>query len=543
MLIRVGISLFLPKRVGTIATTTAPFQVRQSTARVTPILERWIPIIPRSHNQAVVAIRSAASFSSRTRHDVSPTEAEQQEMNRKSQYETDLQILESQNLYGRSPNLKSLEQLATWVSKRKLKLDPKYQRGYVWEEDRASRLVVTVLCNRLVPGLVLHEKEKGKFEVVDGKQRLTTLISFYLAEKMMQVGMTSSFHRLSKLDENYDALNGLTFKDLSEERQSSYENYEIACSIIPHSATKEEVFSCYEDINSGGEDLSAQQVRRAVFYGEYIEMLDRLAKNEDFQCILKPEAFRKGKYELCPRESDRELILRAFAWARNHASYKSPIKSFLNTELRHYGDLSKTNPEKVAAELRQYEDDFAFIMKTWRNVFSEEDGAFRVWEKKKDGTWGWKPAINKQLWDVLYLVLKELRRKYPTESSYTRKKKELLISIKNIFELGKLDFSSRPTAVKFTDQRDTFKRGLETVLSENDGKRNFTNTSELKRVLFERQGGLCTICNQTIDRNRLDDGSYVHLDHLHPYAKGGQSTDDNARLTHAACNRSKGARA
>jgi len=39
------------------------------------------------------------------------------------------------------------------------------QRGYVWKAERASRLIVTALCNRIVPGIVLHEKTKGVYEV------------------------------------------------------------------------------------------------------------------------------------------------------------------------------------------------------------------------------------------------------------------------------------------------------------------------------------------------------------------------------------------
>ena len=55
----------------------------------------------------------------------------------------------------------------------------------------------------------------------------------------------------------------------------------------------------YEDINSGGEDLSAHQLTRAVYYGDYFN---------DFQYIRKPKAFWEGTYELDPRESDRSRV-------------------------------------------------------------------------------------------------------------------------------------------------------------------------------------------------------------------------------------------
>lgn len=81
-------------------------------------------------------------------------------------YEVVLNELESEKLYGNSPRLCELDNLANWLRRGKLNIAPKYQRGYVWKQDRASRLIVTVLCNRIVPAIVLHERSKGIFDVV-----------------------------------------------------------------------------------------------------------------------------------------------------------------------------------------------------------------------------------------------------------------------------------------------------------------------------------------------------------------------------------------
>lgn len=55
------------------------------------------------------------------------------------------------------------------------------------------------------------------------------------------------------------------------------------------------------------------------------------------------------------------------------------------------------------------------------------------------------------------------------------------------------------------------------------------------------QNGLCNIRNETMDEARIHFGSYAHIDHIHPYSKGGTSTAENAALTHAECNQNKGA--
>ena len=189
------------------------------------------------------------------------------ENDKKIAFEKALCDFESKRLYGNTPKPMDIEYFALRVRKGTVNLVPKYQRSYVWKEDKASRLVVTALCNRIVPGIVAHEREKGIWDIVDGKQRLTSLLSFYAAggsdpgllEKMCQQldrQPDSMFKVLSKLDENYESLNGLSFSDLSEERQRALESYSIPCTIIPLDASKEEVFSCYEDINSGGVETS-----------------------------------------------------------------------------------------------------------------------------------------------------------------------------------------------------------------------------------------------------------------------------------------------
>jgi 5-methylcytosine-specific restriction endonuclease McrA len=320
--------------------------------------------------------------------------------------------------------------------------------------------------------------------------------------------------------------------------------------VVPYGTPKEEVFSCYEDINSGGEDLKAQQLRRAVYYGEYIEMLDRLSEDPNFQVIRDPKSYNKGTYKLCPKESDRELILRAFAWTRNYRNYKRPLKSFLNEELQHYENLNVTDSMRNMREMEKLEEQFTTIMKIWRNVFSESDGAFRKWEKSKRGKYAWSPSIVSALWDVMYLAFADLLIEYPTEPVYAQCKDELQLTIQGLFESKELDVSGTVTVPKFMERKDTIHKALQKVLKKAADKqrqqprrsRNFKNIETLRRDLYIAQIGRCPICGQTIDPKRIQDGDYVHIDHIKPWSKGGSSTKGNAALTHATCNMSKGAK-
>mmetsp|Transcript_60103 Transcript_60103/g.178202 ORF Transcript_60103/g.178202 Transcript_60103/m.178202 type:complete len:621 (-) Transcript_60103:80-1942(-) len=503
--------------------------------------------------------QGAANYCS-TRFDLSLSDRlDEGDVDDGDRYENELLDLESEELYGATSMLYELDQLANMLRRGRLHLAPKYQRGYVWDISRASRLVVTALCNRFVPGIVFHEKKKGSFEVVDGKQRMTSLLAFYLygedhalfEEIRMDQPSGKLFHKLEKLDENYVSLNGLTFDMLSEERRNALSAYKMTCTIIPFGTPKEDVFSCYEDINSGGMDLKAQQLRRAVFYGPYIEMLDRLAHNEDFQCIRDPRAFRKGTYKPCNKDSDRELILRAFSWHRSYREYKRPLKSFLNKELQHFEKLGEIDERKHNGAIADLENEFRFVIKVWRGVFGDSDGAFRVWEGN-GGKGSWGRSINPALWDATYSVLSDLRRHYPAEVDYIRRQEELRGAVKYLFKSGMLDVSGIVTVPKYMERRHIIYNALRKALSPpatSDSMttttppglrpRTFPNITKLRSVLFQNQDGHCSICGGTIEEARLQDGKYVHIDHMVPYSKGGNSNLSNARLTHAACNRWK----
>ncbi|CAB9510309.1 Protein of unknown function DUF262 [Seminavis robusta] len=467
-----------------------------------------------------------------------------------STFEKALGELKSEGLRKISPNATSIDALALWVQKGSLDLVPMYQRGYVWDEAKASRLTVTVLCDRIVPAVTVHEREDGVRDVVDGKQRLSTILGFYLAgenpelhKTMVENGtMPTSFKKLTNLAEDYDILNGLEFKSLSETHQRQFSGFTIPVTTIPAGTSDDDVFSCYEDINSGGEDLTAQQLRRAAFWGDYIRLLDELAQNKDFQRIRDPGALDKGNYVLCERESDRELILRAFAWERGGKDYqyKIPMKIFFNRELGHFKGLSDKDKELF---LSRRKTEFEFIMKVWGNVFSEDNGAFRTWTK--DGGWG--NNISKPFWPLMYAVLTEMKRKYPKAQMYTECKKELQNATKSLFTKHKLALSPQ-SGKKFLEQKALVDRVLSEVLSKanpehNNGPRRFAgDLDELRQRLYDKQEGNCNICNQTLDAKRIHDGSYAHLDHKTPHSKGGLSEENNAALAHAECNLHKGAK-
>ncbi|KAA8494642.1 hypothetical protein FVE85_2883 [Porphyridium purpureum] len=454
------------------------------------------------------------------------------------------------------------------VKENELNLFPDYQRDYVWKEQTASRLIVTALCNRMIPQVLLHERARGKYDCVDGKQRLCTLLGFMLNGQKRYIGpgrppkwrerfdaVLPRLEYLQKLSDDYENLNGISFLGLSEDRRRMFKNFQITVSIIPYGTPMQEVFDVYNDINSGGEKMNEQQVRRAFFYGPYIRMLDEVANTcTDFHAIRDPTAVENRTYKPCRKEADRQLILRALAFTESGTQKRDMrLHQLMNEELIGFTDeeLEGKNDKQKADQLIRKRSDFEKVMEISRNVFGRH--AFRRWKKLRGGEYEWETSVNLLLWDAGVAAMIDLIRLYKS-AQFTAAKSSMIQGIQKSYEneaLGDLD-GKRRTAF-FIARRDEFKRIVNDAISNStpplDPIRSFSSISDTSanrpvfvRKLSESQNGLCGICKQFMDEARFNEPGYVHIDHIIPHSKGGPTNAENAQLVHAECNLAKGAK-
>jgi hypothetical protein len=424
------------------------------------------------------------------------------------------------------------------VKSKTINLNPTYQRSFVWDAAKASRLVETVLARRFIPPIVLHKTSKSCYDVVDGKQRLMSLLSFYAGEKAAEYELPTQASELKlkdQLDGEDNPLNGLKFEYLDEAEQEAYGDYDVIVRVIPENADANVVFAIYQDINCGAVDHSVQQIRKAAFSSEYFRLLDELRQLKDFRSIW-------GSDELDDEEADGEMIMRAFAFSSR--DYKGPLIKFLNLEAlemrKQLADSAASDVEEILDSKRK---EFKVIVRLILDVFGAT-AACRKLDIKK-GVYESKLCL--PLWDSLYKVLHEVlnKTKLYTTTQLTMNSGCIKAAFEEQFQSGEfeklLTLKSAPIVAqrhkKISEIIDIGMKGIES-----NQKRFFSRGQQDILRLWERQDGVCTRCGNHIQRDRLFDGSYTHVDHVIPFSKGGETTDENAELLHAVCNRNKGAR-
>ena len=109
-------------------------------------------------------------------------------------------------------NDRSLSEFHRWYNSGRLNIEPEWQRNYVWDKGRASRLIESFLTDIPVPVIYLAKTDDNKYEVIDGVQRLTSVFTFF--EGKVSLG---GLELLPSLNKKY-------FKDLPEQLQNKLQD-------------------------------------------------------------------------------------------------------------------------------------------------------------------------------------------------------------------------------------------------------------------------------------------------------------------------------
>jgi hypothetical protein len=213
-----------------------------------------------------------------------------------------------------------------------IKLDPDFQRDFVWEPERQSRLIESILMRVPLPVFYVAEEQSGKLVVVDGLQRLTTLRHFGKNEL--------------KLELKNPELQGKTLDTLSPKLRNRFEDGQLQFYIIDSKAPERVRLDIFDRVNSGV-PLTRQQMRNALYSGHATALLRTLAQTAEFQ---EATGGALDKIEYRTQQRDREVINRFLAFrVLGWRSYDSDMEEFLGRALQKLNSMTEGEREGYAA--------------------------------------------------------------------------------------------------------------------------------------------------------------------------------------------------
>ncbi len=294
----------------------------------------------------------------------------------------------------------SVQYLYELMKTGKIVLEVPFQRKQIWKTDKASSLIESIIMNVPIPPLYFSEEDDGRWLVLDGLQRLSSIKNFYDNE--------FALNKLEVLGE----LNTKKYKDLPPKSKSLLDDGMLRVNVIKKDSHKDIKYDIFMRLNRGAVTLNYQELRNCLYRGNLNDAAKELCnENLSFLRILK----QKKPHQ---RYLDVEFIIRYFAISDNIATdsngdvylsgYKGKLVQYLNDYMAEHKDC--TTEEKQA-----YKDRFNSTIEKVTIVFGE-DKAFR--DISTDNT-----KIYKTIADFVMPSLERMSLEYVTkqkENIYNR---------------------------------------------------------------------------------------------------------------------------
>jgi hypothetical protein len=288
-----------------------------------------------------------------------------------------------------------------------ISISPDYQRLFRWSIEQQTRLIESILLDLPIPPIFLAQNDDEKFEVIDGLQRVSTLVKFFSPYLIGENALSGIDNASEEEDEDGDSeknrswninlasklegaqelpsLNGYHYKILPESLITAIRNYRIWFIFLKKESSKHARYQLFKRLNTYGTPLSSQEIRNCTsrLLGQrFPTKLREIANNSE---INKAMGFTKGRANA---QYVEELLLRllAFCFDRNSAVHN--VSEFLD------GFMEKASEEKISI------DDTAFfrlisVFSLISQIFPEGE-AFRF--RKNNSPVG---AFSTNLFDII----------------------------------------------------------------------------------------------------------------------------------------------
>ena len=221
----------------------------------------------------------------------------------------------------------SFNELYDMYTDGELVISPDYQRLFRWEEEKQSRFIESLILEMPVPPIFVIEIKDGVYELIDGLQR----VSSYLHFRGEVLGEARTEPLILCGCDIVPALNGLSFDMLPKPLQIKIKRSFVRMEVIKKESEPSLKYHMFKRLNTGGELLSAQEIRNCtvrLLDSKALDFIGECSKNNDFRAVISKigtDGFNM-KY-------DQELVLRFFAIKNDLQSYKYPVTEYFTRYL------------------------------------------------------------------------------------------------------------------------------------------------------------------------------------------------------------------
>lgn len=204
-----------------------------------------------------------------------------------------------------------------------------------------DKFIESLLLGFPIPGVFFVRQKDKRYLVLDGQQRLETLRAFYDGKHAGQLFI---------LKHVSDEFKGLSYEELEPSARRLIDNAFIQATVVDTDGTSKSlnsVYQIFERLNSGGTQLTAHEIRIALYAGGIVAFLEDINRQAEWRKLYGPRSSRLR---------DQELILRIIALFLRADEYSRPLKGFLNDFMADYRRAEGSDLTEAATLLRKAAD-------------------------------------------------------------------------------------------------------------------------------------------------------------------------------------------
>ena len=188
----------------------------------------------------------------------------------------------------------SFGELASMYSRDEMVINPEYQRLFRWEPDKKTSFIESLLLNIPIPPIFVFTDNKGKWELVDGLQRVSTVFETMgilndaegnLLPPLI-CGETNMLSHLAGKRWQMEDISGAPAPEdefFNQAQQLSIRRSRIRVEILDQFTDAEVKFELFQRLNTGGTNLSEQEVRNCTIASMSDKEYKRILKMSTYQ--------------------------------------------------------------------------------------------------------------------------------------------------------------------------------------------------------------------------------------------------------------------
>jgi hypothetical protein len=298
--------------------------------------------------------------------------------------------------YGADYTLDSIRQYVT--DSKQIIVQPGFQRNFVWDIKKASKLIESFILGYPVPNILLgRDPETEVMEVIDGQQRIISVCDFF--EGIFR--KDKIFKLTGDIDQKFI---NKTFSELDEATQKKLRNAVLKAVVLVYPKNDHNIkFTAFHRINTGSVVLNQQEIRNCIYGGSFNDTLKELNEsNKNWRKLLSKNTDKRMR--------DVETILRFFASYFRHSKYEKSLTEFLNIYMDDNRDISTVKQAELK-ELFESTLDLVF-----RNI------GFEIFPKSEDGK-----AFNRSIFESVMVAIARLNQEKKINPSSLKAKYKILI--------------------------------------------------------------------------------------------------------------------